>query len=388
MRFRSSIKISALGALTLAMAFMSGLPLGAQEAADKLPAYLADASTGSVLVAKNADKPFAPASTAKLMTAAVVFAELRAGNISLATEYKVSEHAWRTGGAPSRTTTMFAALNSLVPVKDLLAGLIVQNANDAAIVLAEGLAGSEGAFADKMNKLAAELGMTASRFANPTGYDAEGSQTTARDLAILAMHVINDYPDFYLLYSQADFTWNKIFQRNRNPIIGAIRGLDGVVSGYSETDGFNAVGSMMRGERRFIAVIAGRPTDKARIDALEELFNSVEKDFEEVTLFQADEEVAEARTFGGILPRVSLVAQKPVRVLLPRGDRHEFRLRVVYRGPLVAPVKKGTEVGELRILKGEDLTYQVPLVANSDVATGDMRSRAFDTVTETLFGWW
>lgn len=388
MSFRSSLKSFALAAFLSGVAFVVFSPLRAQDAADKLPAYLIDASNGSVLVAESADKPFPPASTAKLMTAAVVLGELRSGAISLSTEFKVSEHAWRTGGAPARTTTMFAALNSLVSIQDLLSGLIVQNANDAAIILAEGLAGDEAAFAAKMNELAAELGMTGSRFANPTGYVAEGSQTTAHDLAVLAMHVIKSYPEFYPLFSQTDFTWNKIFQRNRNPIIGAVRGLDGLVAGYSETDGFNAVGSMMRGERRFIAVIAGRPTDQARVAALEDLFDSVEKDFEEVTLFETGEEIAEARTFGGVIPRVPLVATKPVRVLLPRGDRHEFRLRVVYRGPLVAPVEKGTEVGELRILKGEDVTYQVPLVADRDVAAGNVRGRAFDTVSEALFGWW
>ncbi|MBA5776761.1 D-alanyl-D-alanine carboxypeptidase [Stappia sp. F7233] len=359
-----------------------------ETAAAKTSAYLLDMTTGTLLSAENPDRPFPPASTAKLMTAAVVFKALGDGEIRPDTSYQVSEHAWRTGGAPSRTTTMFAALNSFVSVDDLLRGLIIQNANDGAIVLAEGLSGSEAQFAERMNALAKEIGMTQSRFANPTGYDAEGAQTTARDLATLANYVVKEFPQRYPLFSQADFTWNNIFQRNRNPILGAIRDLDGIVAGYSEADGFNAIGSMLRGERRFLAVVAGYPTHQARVAALEKLFDSVDKDFEEVRLFEAREIVAEARTYGGSESRVGLVAGKPVDVLLPRGDRHAFRLRAVYRGPLVAPVAKGTVVGELRILHEDSVTYTVPLVTAENVGAGTMQSRAFDTVAETLFGWW
>lgn len=384
---RYSRLVSAVSGLVVLLA--ANLPLAAEEtAAAKTSSYLLDATTATLLSAENPDRPFPPGSTAKLMTAAVIFKALKDGEIRPDTVYRVSEHAWRTGGAPSRATTMFAALNSSIAVDDLLRGLIVQNANDGAIVLAEGLSGSEAKFAERMNALAGEIGMANSHFANPTGYDAEGAQTTARDLATLAGYVLKEYPDRYPLFGQADFTWNDIFQRNRNPILGAVRDLDGIVAGYSEKDGFSAVGSARRGDRRFVAIVAGHPTHQARVAALENLFDSVDKDFEEVRLFEAGETIAEARTFGGSAARVALVAGEPVDVLLPRGDRHQFRLRAVYRGPLVAPVAKGSVVGELRILREDSVTFRVPLMTAESVGGGTMQGRAFDTVAETLFGWW
>lgn len=363
-------------------------PSRAEEGADKTSSYLLDTTTETLLSSTNPERPFPPASTAKLMTAAIVFAALESGELSSDAAFRISEHAWRTGGAPARTSTMFAELNSEVPVQDLLRGLIVQNANDAAIAIAEGMAGSEEKFADRMNDFAREIGLRGSRFANPTGYDAEGSHTTARDLAILANHILKEFPQFYSLYGLPEFTWNGIYQRNRNPILGEIRELDGMVSGHSETDGFNAVGSAVRGDRRFVAVVAGASSESARIDALKRLFDSVEKDFEEVVLYEAGEPVMDARTFGGVKSGVALAASEPVRVLLPRGDRHDYKIRVVYRGPLVAPVEKGLEAGELRILRDDVVTYRVSLVTMDKVEKGTMRNRALDSVTETLFGWW
>ncbi|MXN66921.1 D-alanyl-D-alanine carboxypeptidase [Stappia sp. GBMRC 2046] len=361
---------------------------GAEENSDKISTYLLDTTTETLLSSTNPERPFPPASTAKLMTATVVFTALNNGELSRDDTFKISEHAWRTGGAPARTSTMFAELGSDVPVEDLLRGLIVQNANDAAIAIAEGMAGSEANFATRMNDLAQEIGMRGSRFANPTGYDVQGARTTARDLAVLANYILKQFPQFYSFYSLPEFTWNDIYQRNRNPILGEIRELDGMVSGHSDADGFNAVGSAVRGDRRFVAVVAGAPSESARIDALKSLFDSVEKDFEEVVLYKAGEPVTDARTFGGTKSGVALAASEPVRVLLPRGDRHDYKIRVVYRGPLIAPVRKGLEAGELRILKDDVVTYRVSLVTMDKVEKGTMRNRALDSVTETLFGWW
>ncbi|NRG18801.1 D-alanyl-D-alanine carboxypeptidase [Rhizobiales bacterium] len=372
----------------LAMTFFLHPPASAEEGAEKTSTYLLDTTTETLLSATDPERPFPPASTAKLMTAAVVFKALEEGKLKLSTTFKVSEHAWRTGGAPARTATMFAELGSEIRVEDLLRGLIIQNANDAAIVIAEGMAGSEADFADLMNELAREIGLRNTRFANPTGYEAEGAHTSARDLAVLANYILDEFPQFYYLYSLPEFTWNNIFQRNRNPVLGEIRELDGMVSGFSETDGFNAVGSTVRGDRRFVAVVAGAPSESARIDALKRLLDSVEKDFEEVILYDAWEPVADARTFGGTKSGVALAAEAPVRVLLPRGDRHDYKIRVVYRGPLIAPVEKGQKAGELRILKNDVVTYRTSLVTMDRVEEGTMRTKALDSVTETLFGWW
>lgn len=380
--------ISILRTGLLALGFCIHSPASAEEGVDKTSTYLLDTTTETLLSATNPERPIPPASTAKLMTAAVVFKALEEGKLRPSTTFKVSEHAWRTGGAPARTSTMFAELGSEVPVEDLLRGLIVQNANDAAIVIAEGMAGSEANFAELMNELAREIGLRNTRFANPTGYEAKGAHTTVRDLAVLANYILEEFPQFYSLYSLSEFTWNNIYQRNRNPILGEIRELDGMVSGFSETDGFNAVGSAVRGERRFVAVVAGLPSESARIDALKRLLDSVEKDFEEVVLYDAWERVTDARTFGGKKSDVALAAEAPIRVLLPRGDRHDYKIRVVYRGPLIAPVERGRKAGELRILKNDVVTYRVSLVTMDRVEQGTMRTRALDSVTETLFGWW
>lgn len=367
--------------------FLLSLPRMAAAEQPTSGAYLVDATTDTLLVRRNADVPFAPASLAKLMTAAVVFAAVAQKEITLETTYEVSEHAWRTGGAPARTTTMFAALGSKVSVGDLLRGLIIQHANDAAIVLAEGLSGSEAAFAERMNAYAAEIGLTESRFVNPTGFEAPGAVTSAADMARLANHIIEQFPQFYPLFSAPDFTWNGIFQRNKNPLLGAVRGLDGLMTGYSEAHGYSAVGSAVRSGRRFIGVVTSLKSDTARAAALADLFDGVERDFEELELFPSGATIAEARVFGGTQSYVPLQASGAVKVLLPRGDRQNYRLRVTYRGPIIAPVEAGLEVGELRILHEDAVAYRTTLVTAAAVERGTMTGRALDAVTETLFGW-
>ena len=218
---------------------------GAQESAPAFVTkakqiYLVEAKTGTVLLASNENQGFPPASLAKLMTMEVVFSAIKRGELSLDSVYPVSEYAWRTGGAPSGTTTMFAALKSQVPVNALIRGVIVQNANDACIILAEGLSRSEGEFAARMTARARDLGLTRSVFGNSTGLPGVENRTTARDLVELSRHIYRSYPEFYPLYSQPDFEWNKIFQRNKNPLLGSNMGVDGLGAGFAE--GFIEVG--------------------------------------------------------------------------------------------------------------------------------------------------
>ncbi|WP_029057002.1 D-alanyl-D-alanine carboxypeptidase family protein [Stappia stellulata] len=381
---------SALAALFFLVAATSP-PLAQDTAEDKKaepPALLLDFSTGTLLNSRNASVAIQPGSTAKLMTAAAVFEALSSGEIAEDTAFPVSEHAWRSGGAPSGGATMFAALKSEVPVLDLLKGLLVQNANDAAIILAEGLEGSEDAFAARMNALAERIGMTGSRFANPTGQDAPGAVTTAADLGRLAGFILSRHMDRYELFSLPDFTWNGIFQRNKNPLIGGIAGVDGLAAGSSDKSGYNGVGSLIRANRRLIGVVAGHPSADARIDALKALFDSLEKDFEDVVLFERGAVLAQARVFGGTQPSVDLLAREPVDVLLPRGSKRDYRLRVVYTGPLKAPVERGKTVGELRVMRDRNVVFRVPLTTAEAVERGTVTSRAADALRETLFGWW
>ncbi|MFN3498368.1 MAG: D-alanyl-D-alanine carboxypeptidase [Pannonibacter indicus] len=317
-----------------------------------------------------------------------LFDALKAGETSEDTLYTVSEHAWRTGGAPSRGATMFAAVKSQIAVSDLLQGLLVHNANDAAIVLAEGLAGSEEAFAGRMNALAEKLGMKNTHFANPTGYPAPGVKVTARDLSLLAGYILSEHKERYGLFSQPEFTWNNIFQRAKNPFLGNVTGLDGLGAGQTEKDGFSGLVSVERNGRRVIAALSGLPTDKARLAALKDLVEGAWDAFTLNRLFDAGAQVASARVFGGTAGEVPLVAARTVEVLLPTGGTMNYRLRAVYDGPLLAPVEKGTVVGEIRVLGPDDaVVYRAPLLTGGDVSEGTLSQRAMNGVRQLLFGW-
>lgn len=378
----------------LAGVFLAGLlalplPVSAAESiVTRAPmAFLYEPASGSILFAKEPDAAFSPASLAKVMTAATVFQALQDGELANDQLCTVSEHAWRTGGAPSHRSTMFAAIKSEIAVEDLLKGLLVHNANDAAIILAECLDGSEDAFAERMNAQAQKIGMSNSRFANPTGYETKPSSTTVRDQAKLAEYILENQSEFYDLFSLPEFTWNKIFQRNKNPLIGEIRGLDGLGGGYDEKDGYNGLGSVNRNGRRVIAAVAGLTSDKHRLQTIKEVIEGAWEYFTVRTIFQAGETVIDARVFGGVSGTVPLVADKDVDVLLARGDTLEYRIRAVYDGPLKAPVATGEKVGELRVIGEHGVVFRAPLVTGGEVGRGATIGRALDGLQELLFGW-
>ena len=227
-------------------------------------AILIEATSGSVLYERDADKLIYPASLGKLMTAEYVFHLLKTGKIHLSDEYFVSEHAWRTGGAPSHTSTMFAAINSKVPVDALIHGMIIQSANDACIVLAEAIAGNEAAFAQQLTQRAREIGLEKSTFANSNGLPDPNEQVTTRELAMLARYIILNYPEFYSIFKQPDFTWNKIHQYNRNPLLKDMDTADGLKTGYTKEAGYGLVGSAVQNGLRLIAVVNGEKTAKER----------------------------------------------------------------------------------------------------------------------------
>ncbi len=369
------------------------LPLAGAQAAESIvtkapKAFLFEPSSGSVLYAKGADEPFAPGALAKVMTAATVFKALSDGELRSDQTCRVSEHAWRTGGAPSRRgATMFAAIKSEIPVDDLLKGLLVHNGNDAAIILAECLDGSEQAFAGRMNELAKTIGMRNSSFSNPTGYPEVPNRTTVRDQARLAEFILEDLADYYPYFSIPEFTWNKIYQRNKNPLLGEIRNLDGLGAGSDEKDGFSGLASVERDGRRVIAAVAGLTSDKHRLQALNEVIEGAWEYFSVQKIFVGGETVAEGKVFGGVSGTVPLVPTENVNVLLARGGTLEYRIRVTYHGPLVAPVESGVPVGELQVIGKDGIVFRAPLVTGGAVAKGTLFSRALDGLQELLFGW-
>ncbi|HET9716424.1 MAG TPA: D-alanyl-D-alanine carboxypeptidase family protein [Pseudolabrys sp.] len=347
-------------------------------------AILIDAENGAILFERDADRLIFPASLAKLMTVEYVFHEIKEGRVNLTDEFTVSENAWRKGGAPSHGSTMFAAIHSKVPVDDLLRGVIVQSANDACIVLAEALAGDEASFGAKLTERARQIGLQKSVFANSNGLHDPNEVMTTRELGILARHIIRTYPEFYPIFSQPDFTWNKIRQQNRNPILATVTGADGLKTGFTKEAGYGLVGSAVQNGLRLIGVINGASSAKERAEEGKKLLEWGFKNFEHRILFAEGQIIGSAKVFGGATGRVPLVADGPVRVMLPKTGSDKLIARIVYTGPVPAPVRKGTPIGHLKVWRNDNLILTTPLQAAENVGKGNMPQRAFDAVTEMI----
>lgn len=376
---------SFVGAVTVAVTAMAQEPRLADLKAKQV--YLVEARSGTVLLAQNENQAFPPASLAKLMTMDLVFEALKQGEIKPDQLFSVSENAWRTGGAPSGTTTMFAALKSQVPVLDLVRGVVVHNANDACIILAEGISGNEPKFAERMTARARDLGLTRTAFGNSTGLPEQESRTTARDLVELARHIHTAYPEYYPLYSQPDFTWNKIFQRNKNPLLALGIGIDGLGAGYAEGSGFAAVASVERNGTRLFMALGGLATDKERTEETRRVLEWALSSFEMRTVFKAQDVIGQAAVYGGTQSHVDLVAKEAVDVYLPTKNPERLSARITYHWPLRAPVEQGQQIGTLRIAEGDREVKTVPLYANEQVGVGGLVSKATDAVLELLFFW-
>ncbi len=374
--------------LLLALALLGAAGARAQIFDTKAPhAILMDYDSGTVLFEKAADEPIHPASMAKLGTAEYVFHELKEGRLTLRDELVVSERAWRQGGAPSGGSAMFAEIHSRVPVRALLRGLIVQSGNDAAIALAEGIAGSEAAFADRLTRRGAELGLKSSRWQNAHGLHDPAQVTTTRDLAILARHIIQTYPEYYPIFAEPDFTWNNIAQRNRNPLLSDGIGVDGLKTGYIRESGYGIVVSAKRNDQRLILVLGGLDSEGERVTQATRLLDWGFRNFLQVTAFEADEIVAEASVYGGEVGGVPLKADGAIRILIPRDAGDALRARVIYQGPVMAPVAQGQPVGAFMVWNGDRLIQEVPLYTAAAVGSGPLHSRALDALGELLFGW-
>jgi D-alanyl-D-alanine carboxypeptidase (penicillin-binding protein 5/6) len=349
-------------------------------------AILIEAKTGSVLYDKNADQMIPPASLAKLMTAEVVFNEIKEGNLTLEEEFPISAGAWRRGGAPSGGSTMFAALNSRVSIRDLLHGVIIQSANDGCIALAEGIAGNESEFARLMNGRAREIGLTKSNFTNSTGLPDKDMRVPLRELAMLARHLILTYPEFYPWYEKREFTWNKIRQQNRNPLLALNIGADGLKTGYTAEAGYALVGSAVQNGQRLIVALSGTKSEKERADEGKKLLEWGFHNFEGRALFGEGQFIGHAKLYGGAKSYVPLVGDGPISMMVPRNASERVVARIVYSGPVIAPVKKGQRIGVLKVWRGDSVALEAPLSAAEDVGTGSVFGRAIDAAGELAGG--
>jgi serine-type D-Ala-D-Ala carboxypeptidase (penicillin-binding protein 5/6) len=342
-------------------------------------ALVMDSDTQTVLFEKSADDPVAPASVSKLMTAELVFRDLKKGAITLDTPFYISERAWKAG---SRGTSMFARVNTNIRVEDLLRGLIVQSGNDAAIALAEGLGGSEENFAAMMNVRATEIGLTKSHFTDSWGGDNPAQVVSARDMANLAEYVIKTYPEYYHFFGEKEFTWSKIRQLNRNPILFLDVNGDGLKVGNLSDCCYNIVGSAVYSGQRLIVVILDAKTAKDRAEEARRLFNWGFHGFDAKMIYEANETIGTAKVYGGVKTEIPLVSNAPLRLLTPRGSGEKLSGKIVYTGPLIAPVAAGQTVARLKIYRGTTLALDVPLKTGEAVEQGPLTQRAKDAALE------
>ncbi len=353
---------------------------------DAPTAILIEASSGSVLFEKNADELRAPSSMMKLMTAEVVLHTIQQGGVKLTDEYRISENAWRKGGAPSGTSTMFAALNSKVSVDDLLHGAIIQSGNDACIALAEGMAGNEQSFAEMMTKRAREIGLTQSTFANSNGLPDPGNKMTARELAKLARYLILTYPESYKLFGEKEFTWNKIRQLNRNPLLASLDGADGLKTGYTKEGGYGMAGSAVQNGIRLIGVVNGLEDSEDRASETKKMLEWGFRNFEVKTLFAAQQLVGYAKVFGGDSGSVKLASPEPIDVMVQKNGNDKLIARIVYNGPVRAPIEPGQPVGVVRVWRNGNIAVETPVYAAESIGRGSMMRRAMDGVGELVIG--
>jgi D-alanyl-D-alanine carboxypeptidase (penicillin-binding protein 5/6) len=386
-RLRWFPSIAGIGALALALVAAPGpspvmaaktkpaapAKTGSSKAAPPMPitgpidtqakrALIIAAETGAVLLDKGAHDRIPPASMSKVMTAYIVFGMLKAGSAKLTDELPVSEHAWRTGGSK-----MFVPIGGRIKIADLLRGMIVQSGNDACVVLAEGLAGSEAAFVDLMNQKAKEIGLTDSNFANVDGMPDPNHYMTARDLATLALRTIKDFPEGYRYYSEKEFVFNNISQGNRNPLIYKDIGADGLKTGHTEEAGYSLLASVQRDKRRIILVLSGLPTMKARAQESERLIEWAFREFNDYRLLAAGDKIDDAEIWLGDAAKVPLTVGRDLVVTMPRKSRKDMKVTLAYDKPVAAPINKGDKLGKVIVTAPDIDPVEAPLLAAAGV---------------------
>ncbi len=345
-------------------------------------AFMVDPQTSTVMLFKDAEQPMAPSSMSKMMTIYIIFEELAAGRLKLDSRFRVSERARAMGGS-----RMFLELGSEVSVEDLIKGIIVLSGNDACVVIAEGLSGSEESFAERMTKRARELGMNKSVFKNASGWPAEGQYTTARDLAVLAWRTIDDYPKLYRYYSESNWTYNNIRQENRNRLLKITPGTDGLKTGHTEEGGYGQATSAVRDGRRLILVVNGLTSMAERAQETSRLMEWGFREFTNTTIFRAGDTVVEAPVWLGSQDKVALVVGRPVQITAPSGQSVSPRVVARFEGPLPAPLVKGTKVGVAAVTLPDGRVIEYPLEIGADVARMGVVGRVTTMIQHYLFGW-
>ena len=342
-------------------------------------AYVIDVSTGSVMLDKESQVSKPPASTSKLMTIALLFKAIEEGRISLDTEFDVSEKAWAMGGSK-----MFVEINSKVSVDDLIHGIVIQSGNDACVVVAEGLAGTEDNFAIEMNAHAVELGLTDSTFGNSSGWPHPNQRMSAKDLATLAYHLYQKYPQYWHYFAKPEFTYNNISQKNRNPLLGIVAGADGLKTGHTNEAGYGLVGSVARDNRRVIIVLLGMNSEAERAAEAERVATWALSEFKSVTQFKSGEKIVSAKTWQADTPEIPLTTAEDFTALLPIDGSSPISIKAVYDEPISAPLAKGTEVGYLEVSGTNAPAYKIPLLTGEDLNKGSFGKRFMEVIANGI----
>lgn len=325
-------------------------------------AIMIDMTTDSVILEKDANVPMPPASMSKLMTVFMVFDRLKSGKLSLDDKFLVSRKAWRMGGSK-----MFVMVNNRITVRDLLRGIIIQSGNDACIVVAEGISGSEDAFAELMTKKAREIGLTNSSFKNATGWPAEGHFMSARDIATLSMKLIRDFPKYYPIFAETKFTYAGIKQGNRNPLLYKGYGADGLKTGHTDASGYGLTSSVVRKGRRLLLVVNGLTSMQARSSESGRLLDWGFRETASYALFKKGQTVETASVWLGKSPTVQMLAGRNVALTMPRSARRDMKVKVIYENPVPAPVATGAPLGRILITAPGQTKIEIPLIAGASV---------------------
>lgn len=343
-------------------------------------AILIDTSTNTVLLEKAADERVPPSSMSKLMTMYQVFDAIKAGRMTLEDKFPVSERAWRIQGSK-----MFVELHNQIRVDDLIKGVIIQSGNDACVVLAEGMAGTEEAFAEQLNAKAKELGLKNSHFTNSNGWPDPTHLMTARDLSILAKHLIEDFPEFYKYFSMKEYVYHGIKQGNRNPLLYRNVAVDGLKTGHTEAAGYGLTASAARDGRRLILVMNGLPSMQARADETAKVLEWGFREFETYALFKADDVVESVPVWLGSEPQVPVTVAEDLKVTFPRADRPNMKVSLVADAPVEAPIKKGQTVGKVVITGPGFPAKEVPAIAAADVPQKNIFGRVLAKAMYIVF---
>ncbi len=374
--------------ILLALSFL--LILGGVQANEHITtvsdyAHIIDFDSNRLLLSKNADSPMKPASMAKIMTLYIVFSRIAEGSLSLQDEFLVSEKAWKMGGSRS-----FLDVSTRVSIEELINGVAVQSGNDAAVVIAEGISGSEEAFSDEMNRFAKLLGMNNTNFTNSTGWPDDNLTTTARDLSLLTAALIRDfpsetYPSLYPVFAKTDYTYNNIKQGNRNPLINRSLGADGLKTGHTKESGYGLVGSAERNGQRIIMVLNGMKSKKQRSLEANRLMDFMFREFRKYTFFEEGETVSTANIWLGKEAKIPLVLETELSRVLSRSERSSAKITINYHDPIQAPLAKGDEVGTLW-LEVNGVREEIPIIAGKNVEQLPALSRVTEAIKYLIFG--